>query len=238
MTSRDHKTIALVAVTGLLMVVAIVLVFAVAPDPANLATPVERFAQRIFYFHVPNWWVGFLAFLVAGVAGVLYLASGHEKWDVVEVSSIEIGLTFTTIGLITGSIWARPTWNTWWTWDPRLTTAAVGWLMYVAYLMLRSALDNPQRRARFAAVFSILAFLDVPVIFMAIRWWRTIHPTVIGSGGDQALGGFALGPTIRLVFFFCLVVFTLLYVALMVLRTRTEFLSRRVELLRQEIMFR
>jgi len=238
MTSLDHRTTALLAVVALLMVVAIILVFGVAPDPANLATSVERFAQRIFYFHVPNWWVGFLAFLVAAVAGVLYLTSGHEKWDVIEVSSIEIGLTFTTIGLITGSIWARPTWNTWWTWDPRLTTAAVGWLMYVAYLMLRSALDNPQRRARFAAVFSILAFLDVPVIFMAIRWWRTIHPMVIGSGGDQALGGFTLGPTIRLVFFFCLAVFTLLYVVLMVLRTRAEFLSRRVELLRQEIMFR
>jgi heme exporter protein C len=229
---------ALVSVAALLMVVAIVLVFAVAPEPVNLATPAERFAQRIFYFHVPNWWVGFLAFLVGAVAGVLYLTSGREKWDVIGVSSIEIGLTFTTIGLITGSIWARPTWNTWWTWEPRLTTAAVGWLMYLAYLMLRSAIDNPERRARLAAVFSIVAFLDVPVVFMAIRWWRTIHPVVIGTprAGEQAVGGFAMGPTILTVFVFCLVLFTLLYVVLMLLRTRTEFLSRRVEHMRQQIM--
>ena len=238
MSSVGCRTMALVSVAALLMVVAIVLVFAVAPEPVNLATPAERFAQRIFYFHVPNWWVGFLAFLVGAVAGVLYLTSGREKWDVIGVSSIEIGLTFTTIGLITGSIWARPTWNTWWTWEPRLTTAAVGWLMYLAYLMLRSAIDNPERRARLAAVFSIVAFLDVPVVFMAIRWWRTIHPVVIGSGGEQAVGGFAMGPTILTVFFFCLVLFTLLYVVLMLLRTRTEFLSRRVEHLRQQIMFR
>jgi heme exporter protein C len=234
----NRQALGLVAITTLLMVVAIVLVFGVAPDPSNLTTPVERFAQRIFYFHVPNWWVGFLAFLVAAVAGALYLISGKEKWDVIEVSSVEIGLTFTTIGLVTGSIWAKPTWNTWWTWEPRLTTAAVGWLMYVAYLMLRSAMDNPQRRARFAAVFSILAFLDVPVIFMAIRWWRTIHPVVIGIGSEQAMGGFAVGPTIQLVFFFCLVVFTLLYAVLMWLRVRTEFLSRRVERLKQQILFR
>ncbi len=238
MTRHDRVVLGLFAVTALWMVAAIVLVFDVAPDASNLATPVERFAQRIFYFHVPTWWVGFLAFLVAAVAGVLFLVSGHERWDVIGVSSIEVGLTFTTIGLVTGSIWARPTWNTWWTWEPRLTTAAVGWLMYVAYLMLRSAIDNPQRRARFAAVFSILAFVDVPVIFLAIRWWRTIHPVVIGSGGDQALGGFAMGPTIRTIFLVCLAAFTLLYLSLMVLRTRVEWLSRRLEHVRQRVWFR
>jgi heme exporter protein C len=238
MTRHDRVALGLVVATALVMVAAIVLVFGVAPDASNLATPVERFAQRIFYFHVPTWWVGSLAFLVAAVAGVLFLASGRERWDVIGVSSIEVGLTFTTIGLITGSIWARPTWNTWWTWEPRLTTAAVGWLMYVGYLMLRSAVDNPQRRARFAAVFSILAFMDVPVVFLAIRWWRTIHPVVIGSGGGQGLGGFAMGPTIRTVFLVCLAAFTLLYVLLLVLRTRVEWMSRRVEHLRQRVLFR
>jgi heme exporter protein C len=237
MTRSDGLMWLLIVTTALLMVVAIVLVFGVAPDPVNLATPVERFAQRIFYFHVPNWWVGFLALLVAAITGALYLKSGRERWDAISVSSVEIGLTFITIGLITGSIWAKPTWNTWWTWEPRLTTAAIGWLMYVAYLMLRGAIDNPTRRARFAAVFSILAFLDVPVIFLAIRWWRTIHPVVIG-GGDQGVGGFAIGPTIQLVFFFCVLVFTLLYVTLLVLRTRAEFLSRRVEQLKQQVLFR
>jgi heme exporter protein C len=220
------------------MVIAIVLVFGVAPDPANLTTATERYAQRIFYFHVPNWWVGFLAFLIAAAAGVLYLTSEREVWDVIGLSSVEIGLTFTTIGLITGSIWAKPTWNTWWTWEPRLTTAAVGWLMYVGYLMLRNAMDHPQRRARFAAVFSIIAFLSVPVNFMAIRWWRTIHPVVIGSGSLDAQGGFTIGPNIRMVFFFCLFAFTVLFIALLALRVRTEWLARRVEQVKQQVMYR
>jgi heme exporter protein C len=238
MTQSDRWTAVLLAVTGLLMVVAIGLVFGVAPDPANLETPLERFSQRIFYFHVPTWWVGFLAFIVAAAAGVLYLVTGHERWDVIGLSSVEIGITFTTMGLITGSIWAKPTWNTWWTWDPRLTTAAIGWLMYLGYLMLRGAIDNPERRARFASVFAIIAFLSVPINFMAIRWWRTIHPVVIGSGSTDAQGGFALGATIRMVFFFCLFTFTVLYFALMSLRVRTEWLARRVEHLKQQIIFR
>lgn len=227
----------LVGVTAVMLLAAIGMVFGLAPDPVNLVTPTERFAQRIFYFHVPTWWVGFLAFLVAAVAGALYLATARDHWDAISVSSVEIGLTFITIGLITGSIWAKPTWNTWWTWEPRLTTAAIGWLMYAAYLMLRNAVENPTRRARLAAVFSIVAFLDVPVVFLAIRWWRTIHPVVIGSG-DQGMGGFSMGPTILLVFLFSLLAFTLLYATLLVLRTHTENASRRVEQMKQQLMFR
>jgi heme exporter protein C len=238
MTSSERWTAVLLALAGLLMITAIVLVFGVAPDPANLQTPVERFSQRIFYFHVPTWWVGFLAFLVASVAAVLYLITRHERWDVIGLSSVEIGITFTTMGLVTGSIWAKPTWNTWWTWDPRLTTAAIGWLMYIGYLMLRGAIENPERRARFAAVFALVAFLSVPLNFMAIRWWRTIHPVVIGSGSPDAQGGFTLGPTIRMIFFFCLFTFTLLYVAFLNLRVRTEWLARRVEYLKQQVIFR
>lgn len=229
---------ALVVAAAGLMLIAVVLVFAVAPDPVNLTSDVERYAQRIFYFHVPNWWVGFLAYLVAAVAGVLYLTQGHERWDIVEVASVEIGLTFTTIGLISGSIWAKPTWNTWWTWEPRLTTAAIGWLMYAGYLMLRSAIDHPERRARFSAVFSIMAFLSVPITFLAIRWWRTIHPVVIGGSSDFGSGGFALGPTISLVFFYCLFAFTVLYIALLMLRARSEWLARRVQQLRQDTLYR
>ena len=238
MTQGDRWTTVLLAFAGLLMIVAIILVFGVAPDPVNLVTPVERFSQRIFYFHVPTWWVGFLAFVVAAGSGLLYLITSHERWDVISASSVEIGVAFTTMGLITGSIWAKPTWNTWWTWDPRLTTAAIGWLMYIGYLMLRGAIDNPERRARFAAVFAIIAFLSVPLNFMAIRWWRTIHPVVIGSGSADAQGDFALGPTIQIVFFFCVFAFTVLYFALMVLRVRTEWLARRVEHLKQRVIFR
>ncbi len=224
-----------VAVTALLMVTSVLLVFLVAPDAANLATNTERAVQRIFYFHVPSWWVGFLAFLVAAVAGGGYLASGQETWDMIELSSIEIGLTFTTIGLISGSIWAKPTWNTWWTWEPRLTTAAVGWLLYVGYLFLRNGVENPRRRARLAAVLSIVAFVSVPVNFMAIRWWRTIHPVVIGTASEGAVGGFAAGPSMRLVFFFCLFSFTCLYAVLLVMRFRSEHMARRLQQLKQMV---
>jgi heme exporter protein C len=238
MLRSDRWVAILLAVTTVLMLVAIILVFGVAPDPVNLQTPVERFSQRIFYFHVPTWWIGFLAFFVAAGSGVFYLITRRERWDVISLSSVEIGIAFTTMGLVTGSIWAKPTWNTWWTWDPRLTTAAIGWLMYIGYLMLRGAIDSPERRARFAAVFAIIAFLSVPINFMAIRWWRTIHPVVIGSGSADAQGNFALGPTISTVFFYCLFAFTVLYVALMALRVRTERLARRVEYIKQQVMFR
>jgi heme exporter protein C len=238
MLRSDRWVAILLAVTTVLMLVAIVLVFGVAPDPVNLQTPVERFSQRIFYFHVPTWWIGFLAFFVAAGSGIVYLITRRERWDVISLSSVEIGIAFTTMGLVTGSIWAKPTWNTWWTWDPRLTTAAIGWLMYIGYLMLRGAIDSPERRARFAAVFAVVAFLSVPINFMAIRWWRTIHPVVIGSGSADAQGNFSLGPTIRMVFFYCLFAFTVLYVALMALRVRTERLARRVEYIKQQVMFR
>ena len=111
MTWSDRGTAALLALAGVLMVVAIILVFGVAPDPVNLQTPLERYSQRIFYFHVPTWWVGFLAFVVAAGAGVLYLITRHDRWDVIGLSSVEIGITFTTMGLVTGSIWAKPTWG-------------------------------------------------------------------------------------------------------------------------------
>src|SRR5512143_2682903 len=158
--------------------------------------------QRVFYFHIGTAWTALLGFLLAALFSVVYLITKDLLWDRLQVAAVEVSLVFFLITIVLGSIWARPTWNTWWTWDPRLTTAAIGWLLYVGYLMLRGAIDNPERRARFAAVFSIIASLSVPVTFMAIRWWRTIHPVVIGSGGPDAQGGFAMGPTIRLVFFF------------------------------------
>jgi len=138
--------------------------------------------QRIFYFHVSAAWVGFFAFSVTMVAGVLLLTKREKRWDIVAACSAEIGLVFMTMAIITGSLWARPTWNTWWTWDPRLTVSAVQWLLYVAYFMLRSGIAEPTRKARFSAVYGIVAFVTVPLSFFAIRWWRTIHPVVIGSG--------------------------------------------------------
>lgn len=229
----------LTAVTGLLILAALYMALIWAPDAANLESPAERFAQRIFYFHVPSAWLGFLAFIVAAVTGLLYLLTRQERWDIWGLASVEIGLAFFSMVLVTGSIWAKPTWNTWWTWDPRLTISAIAWLLYVGYLMLRGAIDNPERRARFGAVFALVAAFSVPINFMAIRWWRTIHPAVIAGGSSSdAQGGFSLSPNIRTTLFFCLFAFTVLFVTLMYHRIRLENLTRRVDALKQKVLYR
>jgi heme exporter protein C len=143
---------------------------------------------------------------------------------------------FATGTLITGSIWAKPTWNTYWTWDPRLTTSAIVWLLYVAYLMLRGAVENPEQRARFAAVYGILAFIGVPMTYFSIRWWRTIHPVVLGDASNaDAQGGFALGPSIRLTMIAGMIVFSLLYVTLLIYRVRLEKVRDRIAARRQQL---
>jgi heme exporter protein C len=184
--------------------------------------------QRIFYFHVPAAYVAFLAFGAVFVAGIQYLRTRNlEKWDAVAHASAEIGVVFCTIALITGSIWAKPIWGAWWTWDPRLTTTLVLWLIYVSYLMLRRAIEEPEQRARFAAVVGVVGFVDVPLVFMSIRWWRTIHPVVFKVDSiavdGQMLVALMLG----------FVAFTLLYAYLLRLRVGLERLQIRIDALRR-----
>lgn len=228
----------LTVVSGILMLVAVYLALVWAPDAANLPAPAERYAQRIFYFHVPSAWIGFLAFTVAGVVSVLYLITRNQKWDVWALSSVEIGLAFFTMVMLSGPIWAKPTWNVWWTWDPRLTISTISWLLYIGYLMLRGAVDNPERQARFAAVYGLIATLSIPLNWMAIRWWRTIHPAVVLPGRNaDAVGGFGMSANIQITLFFCLFAFTVFYVTLMYHRIKLENLKWRVQVLRQEILY-
>jgi heme exporter protein C len=213
--------------TALVMMTATALVFFYAPTEKTMGN-----VQRIFYFHVPSWWVAGLAFLFTLVAGILYLRSGDLKWDRAAQASVEIGLVFTMMGLLTGSIWARPSWNTWWTWDPRLTTATITWLVYVAYLMLRAGVSDPDRRARFAAVYGIVAFVSVPLTYFSIQFTRSIHPVVFGPNNPAAQGSSPLTPAMRTTFFFCLFAFTVLYADLTWNRLRLERLAERVEKLK------
>jgi heme exporter protein C len=157
--------------TAGIMLIATALVFLYAPEEAVMGQ-----VQRVFYFHVSAGWVGMLGFLVAAIAGIIYLRSGRRDWDIVGLSAVEIGMAFAFINIVTGSIWARPIWNTWWTWDPRLTTATVMELIYAAYLMLRAGIEDPDRRARFGAVYAIVGFLSVPITFMSVRIFRTMQP--------------------------------------------------------------
>lgn len=217
--------------TGALFVLALYMVLFFAPREAVMGD-----VQRVFYFHVAAGWVGALAFLVAAGSGVIYLLRGERRWDGLALASVEIGVIFTFINIVSGSIWARPIWNTWWTWDPRLVTATVMELIYIAYLMLRQGVDDPDRRARFGAVYSILGFLSVPLTFLSIRIFRTIHPVVIGSNDPTAQGAFDMSPRMRAAFFFSLFTFTFVYVTLLWHRLRLQRLADKVELLKMKLL--
>ena len=140
---------------------------------------------KIIFFHVPMWAAALTAACVALLASVDFLATKNFKYDALAVAVTEVGLAFTTVGLVTGSIWGREIWGIWWTWDARLTSALVCWLLYGGYLMLRKAVEEPTQRATFSAVFQIFAFIDVPIVVFSIKWWRTQHPApVFWSGGS------------------------------------------------------
>ena len=147
--------------------------------------------QRIFYIHMPSFFGAFTAFGLTVVGGLVYLTRKSEKWDRIALAGVEVGLAFSLINLLTGSIWARPIWNTWWTWDPRLTSAAVMCLTYAAYLMLRAGIDDPDRRRAFMSVYGILAFVTVLITLFIIRIVpETIHPVIVGASPQNAQGGF------------------------------------------------
>src|SRR5436309_8760152 len=157
--------------TTLGMMSSIGLIFLYVPTDA-----IEGIPQRIFYFHVPIAWIGMLAFGVMAISGIAYLWKKDERWDWLARASAEIGAVFITLALLTGSIWGRTTWGTWWTWDARLTTTLILWFIYIAYIMLRSYMGRTPASARAGAVLAIMGFVDVPIIYESVNWWRTLHP--------------------------------------------------------------
>ena len=210
-----------VGVSFMLMVVALYLVFLWAPTEATMGD-----VQRILYFHVPLAWVAFLAFFVVLVGSILYLWKRENKWDRLAYCSAEIGVVFTTLNLISGVIWAKSVWGIWWIWDARLATALVLWLIYVVYLLVRAYAPAAQTRS-LAAVVGIIGFVDVPIVFMAVRWWRTIHPgPIVQTGG--------LSSTMLYTLIVCLIAFTLFYGVLMALRVSLRDAEEEMEALIQE----
>lgn len=131
--------------------------------------------QKIMYVHVPALWTAFVLFFVVFVASLMYLWRRADRYDLVAASAAEVAVVLTGLGLVLGSIWGKPTWGVWWTWDPRLTTTAILFLLYAGYLALRSFTEDPERRARWSAAVGILAFLNVPIVYLSVRWWRTLH---------------------------------------------------------------
>jgi heme exporter protein C len=212
--------------------VAILLVIA-AGYASFFVAPTERTMgdiQRIFYFHVGSAWAGMDAFFVCFVANLLYVWRRQPKYDFLGVSCAEVGLVLTTVVLITGPIWAKPVWGIYWTWDARLTSTFVLWLLYVSYLLLRSLIEEPERRALLSALFGIFAFIDVPLVFFSIRWWRTQHPAPVIMGGT----GSGLDPTMNKVFFFNVLAMHVFAAFLIVERYVVEKMKHEVDLLQRE----
>jgi heme exporter protein C len=197
----------------------------IAPEEATMGL-----IQRIFYFHVAAWASMFSAFYVTVFANIAYLATRKQKWDWLGVASAEVGVVCCTIGLVTGPIWAHPVWGVWWTWDARLVTTFILWLLYISYLLLRGLVEEPERRAMLSAVYGIFAFLDVPLVYVSNRLWRTTHPQPVILGGENS----GLDPTMSKVLGFCIV--AILGVVLLVLldRYRLEKIRHEFDELRFE----
>ena len=184
--------------------------------------------QRIFYFHVASAWIGFLAFFVVFLASLMYLLRRERKWDALALSAAEIGVVFTTLVLLTGPLWAKAAWGAFWVWDARLTTTLILWLIYIGYLMLRGSAEG-ERRARFSAVLGIVGFLDVPIIYISVTIWRTMHPTlIVGEAGG-------LAPQMTQTLMVALLSFTLLFAFLLIQRVRLEQARDQVNFLREAI---
>jgi len=215
---------ALLALSFGLMAGTLYLIFMYVPTEESMGI-----VQRIFYFHVPIAWVASLAFFIVFVCSIGYLATRTQGWDRVAYCAGEIGVLFTTLVLITGSLWAKPAWGTWWEWEPRLTTSLVLWLIYLAYILVRSYAADSTQGARFAAVVGIVGFIDVPIVFLAIRWWRTLHPSPVVFEGGSLTGA------MRLTLMISLASFTLLFAHLLLRRVQVRRLADEVELLSQEI---
>src|SRR5437899_6382909 len=174
MMMNKRLNLSLGALTALLMVSSIYMVFVYVPTEAE-----QGIVQHIFYFHVPCAWVAFASFALVAIAGIFYLWLGQQVWDDLGYAAAETGMVFCTLVLVTGSIWAKPIWGAWWTWDSRLTTTLILWLLYGGYLMLRAMAGDSEQGARFGAVVGIVAAIDVPNVIVSVRLWRTIHPAVL-----------------------------------------------------------
>lgn len=202
--------------TYVLMLIALYAIFIYAPVEKTMGV-----VQKIFYIHVPAAFLAYLAFFITFIASILYLYFRDSKWDTVAYCAVETGVIFCSIVLITGPIWAKPVWNVWWTWDPRLTTTLILWFTYVAYLMLRRAVKD-NRRANFAAAFGIIGFINVPITFFSIRLWRTIHPVIITSRGLN------MSDPMKLSLIITFIAFCFLYCSVLISRIKLEQSKMRI----------
>jgi len=211
------------------MLIALYLIFIYAAEEQTMGA-----AQKIFYFHVSSAWLAFMAFFVTFVFSILFLIKRKRILDTYAYVSAEIGIVFTIIVLTTGPIWAKSSWNTWWVWEPRLITTLILFFIYIAYIMIRQMDGVWDKKARLAAVFGIIGFADVPIVFFAIRWWQTkFHPIVFGSGPSQQGGG--IEGTMLTALFVSLAAFTILYCYLLQKGVTFENMKIKVERYKEKL---
>ena len=193
-------------ISGLLFLVNLYLIFFYAPTEQVMGN-----IQRLFYFHLPTVWVGFLAFFIVFVSSIAYLLKRDPVWDRRAYAAGEAGVVFLTVAIVTGAIWAKPVWGVWWIWDPKLTTTFILWVIYIGYMMVRAYAPSGERGARWAAVVGIVGFVDVPIVYYASELWRSMHPELV-TGPFADTGG--LETAMRTTLYFSLFAFTLIFVYL------------------------
>ncbi len=222
---------------GLAMVVAVWAGLLFAKDATNLAGN-EQVAQRIFYFHMGCNITATLGFLISVIGSIGYLVRRTLVWDRIAQAGVEVGTLFGFGIMTTGAIWAKPAWNTYWTWDPRLTTATITILIYLAYMLFRNGMDNRHTRARFASIYALFAFISVPFTYYSARIFRSIHPIVFDGANAEARGGDVVGnvgASMGQTLLITIGCFTILFLALFFHRWRQLSLESRIEDLREEL---
>ncbi len=216
------------AMTAALILTSIYIDFFIAPvpiDPGQAAGDPNNF--KIFYFHLPIAISAYLSFFIVFISSILYLRKKEQKWDIVSLAAAEVGVVFALLTLISGSIWGRSAWNAYWvSWDVRLNTSLILFLIYISYMMIRQAIDEPEKRARLSAVFGIIGFISVPISFFSVRFYSRMHPCVVGPCPGGGAGG--IGPDVLRYLLINFAAYFLLAATLIMLKIENEKLKEKV----------
>ena len=218
--SRASRVLGIVVLVGLALFLALALLIS-EPDRSLDA---QGEAVRIMYLHVPAAITCYTAFLITAVASAMYLWKRTAGWDALAAASVEVGVIFTAITLVTGSIWGHFSWGTYWEWDPRLTSTSLMFVMYLGYIALRRAIIDPASRAKQSAILGLVAFINVPIVHYSVDWWRSLHQTATVATLDPKIDGTRL-----LALMFGMVVFLAIFVWMMIHRFRVEYAEAAVE---------
>ena len=219
---RRLRWLGIAAATASAVALLLVLFVAREADPAMGGQ-----LQRIYYVHVPSAWFAYVSFAIVFIASIVYLRTRARRWDLLAHAAAETGVVFSSLVLVTGPIWARPVWGTWWEWDARLTSTLVLWLTYIGYLLLRGLARESEDPGRLAAVVGVVGFLDVPIVHFSVQWWRTLHPQGPTLADPSRSSG--LGAPEQLAFLAALAAFALLFAWLLATRVRLGRLADDVE---------